>query len=103
MMSRSAGWEAVLAALTCVSIPVAQAQVLDIRPAPNGPEKLIAESILARDFDREDCPRVVSAIRLGDGSIRAVCSSGEDFRVFMLNGKTIAMRCSAARQLGAGC
>jgi len=81
----------------------AAAPLLDIRPAPNGPEKLIAESILGRDFDRPDCPTVVRALRLGDGSIRAVCSNGEDFRVFNLNGKTIAMRCSAARQLGAGC
>jgi hypothetical protein len=57
----------------------AAAPLLDIRPAPNGSEQLIAESIIMRDFDRPDCPRVVSALRLGDGSIRAVCSNGEDF------------------------
>jgi hypothetical protein len=41
---------------------------------------------------------------LKDGSIRAVCSNGEAYRVFTVKGMTVAMKCSAAAKLGvSGC
>lgn len=50
------------------------------------------------------CPVVLAAQRLSDGSVRAACSNGEIYRVIMLRGDWLAMRCSAAERLGvSGC
>ena len=50
------------------------------------------------------CGIVITAINLPSGSIRATCSNGESYRVFALEGKMVAMRCSAVKKLGVdGC
>lgn len=67
-------------------------------PAPAGDAKAVATRVIA---DAEHpCPRVVGAVRNSDGSISAVCSNKEDYRVFSVKGDPVAMRCSAARKLG---
>ena len=75
-------------------------------PAPEGNDALaVAQAVIRDNFERSDCPSVTTAQRVGvDGSIKAACSNGETFRVFRLNGKAVAMKCSAAARLGvAGC
>jgi RNA polymerase subunit RPABC4/transcription elongation factor Spt4 len=50
------------------------------------------------------CALVTSSSKMSDGSIRALCSNGESYRVSLIGGRFVAMRCSAARQLGiTGC
>jgi len=50
------------------------------------------------------CPTVSAAQRVSDGSIRAACSNGETYRVMIVRGNWIAMRCSAAERMGiTGC
>jgi hypothetical protein len=50
------------------------------------------------------CDDVVSSTRLSDGSIRALCSNGEVYRVARLFGELTAMKCSTAVRLGiTGC
>lgn len=73
-----------------------------IGPAPSGsPEKIAAAAI--KDAEHP-CGRVVRATRLDIGGIRAVCSNGEAYRVFTVDGQVVAMRCSAAARLGvSGC
>lgn len=46
------------------------------------------------------CGTVAAAVRLSDGSVRAVCSNGEVYRVMTLRGELIAMKCSAAERMG---
>ena len=67
--------------------------------APNIPPIAIAKAIIGRDFDARDCPTVTLAERISDGTIAADCSNGERFRIFVFQGKTLAMRCSAVRDL----
>ncbi len=52
-------------------------------PAPQGAPKSIATAAL-KDADHP-CGAVLDAIRLSDGSIRAVCSNGEAYLVFSLS------------------
>jgi len=69
-------------------------------PAPDGAASVVAQRIIRQNFDESDCPLVVAAQRLGDGSIAAQCNNGERYRVTA----SIAMRCSAAAALGiSGC
>lgn len=50
------------------------------------------------------CGTVTSSTRLSGGGIRAVCSNGEVYRVSVMGGHLVAMRCSAAVRLGiTGC
>jgi len=51
-------------------------------PAPQGAPQSIATAAM-KDADRP-CGAVLDAIRLSDGSIRAVCSNGEAYQVFSL-------------------
>jgi hypothetical protein len=68
--------------------------------AAAGDPVIVAFSVINSKFEDEDCPSVKGANRLSDGSILAVCSNGERFRV----GADIAMKCSAVEKLGiAGC
>jgi hypothetical protein len=46
------------------------------------------------------CGSVANAVRPPSGGIHAACSNGETYRIFTLQGKTVAMRCSAVRSLG---
>jgi hypothetical protein len=76
--------------------------------APKGDAKVVAHRIILENFDRTDCPLIVAATRLGDGSIKAKCDNGQDYRVFsVIKGEKtlrLAMRCSAARSMGvSGC
>jgi len=81
--------------------PPAHTQIT-ITPAPPGAPKPIAAAAI-RDADHP-CVTVLVAVRLADGSIRAVCSNGEVYRIFTVQGKVVAMKCSAAAKLGvSGC
>jgi hypothetical protein len=76
-----------------------QAQV--IKPVTSAiPPLAVAQAIIARDFDRPDCPTVKFADRARDGTIVALCDNGERFRIFGFRGNTLAMRCSAVKALG---
>ncbi len=77
------------------SIALAQLQV---DPAPAGEPTMVAQRIIT--YNEHPCPLVVSATRLGDGSIRARCNNGEVYRVAVMKGIEIAMRCSAAEKMG---
>lgn len=71
-------------------------------PAPSGDAAKVAIQVIREN--EHPCPRVTRASRNSDGSISAVCSNSEDYRIFSVNGQPIAMKCSAARRLGvAGC
>src|SRR5262245_48586608 len=73
-----------------------------IGPAPAGSPKLVAAAAI-KDADHP-CGRLLDAVRLPEGSIRAVCSNGEAYRIFTVDGKVVAMKCSAAARLGvSGC
>jgi len=91
-----------VAVLVAGSFTLAHAQLPATGPAPAGkPETVALAAIKAAEHP---CPKVVSAERLKDGAVRAVCSNGESFRVFGFQGEVVAMNCSAARKLGvAGC
>jgi hypothetical protein len=81
--------------------PLAHGQA-QIGPAPPGPAKAVAATAI-RDADHP-CGTVFDAIRLDSGGIRATCSNGETYRVFTVQGKVVAMRCSAVAKLGvSGC
>src|SRR6266536_1412987 len=66
---------------------------VSVGPAPAGDAKVVATKAL-RDAEHP-CPRVTSATRAQDGSIKAYCSNREDYLIASLNGSTIALRCSA--------
>lgn len=85
-------------ALAVLIAATAHAQTMG--PAPAGDPKVVGARVIA-EADHP-CPKVLDAVRLNDGSLRAVCSNGEAYRVFAFNGKSIAMRCSAAAKLGVG-
>jgi hypothetical protein len=74
---------------------------VSVGPAPSGDAKAVAAKAL-REAEHP-CPKVTSATRAQDGSIKAYCSNHEDYLIASLNGTTIAMRCSAARKLGVSC
>ena len=76
-----------------------------LEAAPDGEPTMVAQHAIERaGFQGRVCSLVVSAQRVGDGSIKAICNDQETFRVFSVGGKALAMRCSAARKLGVeGC
>lgn len=77
----------------------AAAQVVPLA-APAGDAAAVAGSaILAAEHP---CGKVASASRLRDGTIRALCSNGEAYRVMRVKGmaETVALKCSAAAKLG---
>lgn len=50
------------------------------------------------------CGSVGVAVRLSDGSVRAICTNNEIYRVFRVGGEWAALKCSAAQRLGVqGC
>ena len=67
-------------------------------PAPTGEAKTVAARVLKEA--EHPCPKVTSAVRRQDGSIKALCSNSEDYLIFTVNGENIAMKCSAARKIG---
>ena len=71
-------------------------------PAPAGEAKAVAASVIKEA--EHPCPKIASAKRVSDGSINAKCSNGETYRVFTVQARPVALRCSAARKLGVqGC
>lgn len=74
---------------------------VSVGPAPSGNAKDVATRVL-REAEHP-CPKVTSATRAQDGSIKAYCSNREDYLIASLNGATVALRCSAARKLGVKC
>jgi hypothetical protein len=71
-----------------------------VGPAPSGEAATVALRIILENFDPPDCPRIQTAFRMGDGGIHAVCTNQEIYRVFTLDGKALALRCSALRRMG---
>lgn len=72
--------------------------------APAGDALAVAKTILRTS--PQPCGRVRSAERQGDDSIRATCSNGEVYRLFVIEGmeEPTALRCTAAADLGvSGC
>src|SRR4030095_513116 len=70
--------------------------------APPGEPKVVASAAI-KDAEHP-CGRVLGAVRLSTGGIRAACSNGETYRIFRVDGKVVAMKCSAAAKLGiSGC
>lgn len=94
-----------MGACCAVWVLLAPAQAnAQIAAAPDGDPTIVAQKIIRENFEATDCPLVVRAVRFGDGSIKAFCSNSEAFRVFRIQGKQVAMRCSAAKALGvSGC
>lgn len=86
-----------------------QSKKIDINPAPSGDEKEVASSVIAKND--QICDDLMSATRLDDGSIAAICHNGNDYiryRVFTFvsSGKQIeaAMDCTFAKTQGiSGC
>ncbi len=74
-----------------------------IKPAPAGDADTVAMSVI-RDAEHP-CGNVVTAERVADGSIKAVCTNGEDYRIMTVDGVgPVAMRCSAVREMDiSGC
>ena len=70
----------------------------NIGPAPIGDSKVVA--LQAINEAKHACPKIISAKRWSNGSITAICSNGEDYRIFTINGESLAMKCSAARAIG---
>jgi hypothetical protein len=68
--------------------------VRDTRPA-----LVVAQEVIARDFDPPECPRVAIAEYIQDGTIIAICTNKSRFRVFTLGTKLVALNCSAAEEL----
>jgi endonuclease YncB( thermonuclease family) len=78
---------------------------ISVGPAPAGEPVVVAQWVIHDIFEKSDCPHVVSAARVDDGSITATCNNGQTFRVFWnATVGDVAMRCSAALALGvSGC
>jgi hypothetical protein len=93
---RVTSWIAI-AVLTIVSPAAAEVRV---GPAPPGEAAAVALRVILDNFDPPDCPRIQTALRMGDGGIHAVCSNQETYRVFTVDGKPLALRCSALRRIG---
>ncbi len=90
-----------ITALALAAAANAAGPSVSIGAAPEGEAKQVATRIIHYNFPT--CKRVSSAVRLGDGSIRAKCN-GVDYRVFTVysakQGKMLelAMNCTAAKQ-----
>ncbi|HEX4738367.1 MAG TPA: hypothetical protein VH331_12485 [Allosphingosinicella sp.] len=67
--------------------------------APDGDPVTVASVAIGKA--EHPCGRVTKAVRLGDGSIAAICSNQEDFRITRIPAVgTVAMRCSEVRRMG---
>jgi hypothetical protein len=80
-----------------VSLPVA---AQDLGAAPLGDPGVVATQVLVNA--KHPCPKIKAAQRNSDGTISALCTNNEDYRLFSLDGKPIAMRCSVIREMGIG-
>ena len=99
-------WPIALASLSVIAEPHTAHAQFQMGQAPTGPAKRVATAAIADAG--HPCSNVLDAIRLNDGTIRAVCSTGDAYRIFSFvnDGETtvMAMNCSAAAKLGiSGC
>jgi hypothetical protein len=69
-----------------------------VNPAPSGDPLEIASDALAQA--KSSCGKVIKATRFKDGVVEAICSSGDRYLVFTLNGITMTKRCTFATTLG---
>lgn len=104
--------ESLRASKASPSSPTAKHPVTAAAPAPAAPPASASKPItvvpseemrlatLAIRKAEHPCSLVAAALRLSDGSIKAVCSNSETYRVFQLKGEWFAMRCSAAERAG---
>ena len=81
----------------------AGAQSFQTLPAPPGEPAAVALRVI-REAEHP-CPKLARASRLADQTIVAVCTNRESYRVFSIRNKAgrvmdLAMKCSAAKQLG---
>jgi HIRAN domain len=82
------------------NIIASSAPKIIVGSAPKGKEKVVALKIIQENFEPLTCSKIVAATRLEDGSIKAKCNTQEEFRIFSIQGKVVAMRCSALKKLG---
>ena len=89
--------------LLAVSSVVTGAQVTISGPAPEGPPEAVATAAIRQTT--HPCGAVIEATRLKNGTIRAVCSNGEAYRVMTMNGHVVTISCSfGEKKLGiSGC
>jgi len=93
----------IFVATTLFSLP---ATAFETAPAPAGKAIEVAKKVIGDNFEKNDCPSITKATRYKDGTIKAICSNGESFRVFTVVKlqKPVAMKCSAVKKLGiSGC
>jgi len=90
--------------------PAAPPAATSAAPSPSSPPVTVVPSDEMRLATRviraaeHPCPLVAAAVRLSDGSVRAVCSNSEIYRVMQVRGEWVALRCSAAERAGVkGC
>ena len=83
-----------------MSLPIVWAQSLNdsFGAAPLGEPIKIAKTEITKAG--HPCPKIKTALRNSDGTISAICSNNEDYRIFSLNSTAIVMRCSAVREIG---
>jgi len=74
-----------------------QAVLKALGAAPLGDPTDIAVEVITKA--KHSCPKVVNALRNPDGTISAVCSNNENYRIFSLNNTGIAMSCGVLREM----
>lgn len=71
-------------------------------PAPKGDARKVARAAI--DDAPHPCPKIISAKRLKDGTIKAECDNLEDYRILSVDGQVLAMRCKMVRAMNvSGC
>jgi hypothetical protein len=88
------------AAFVISAIAIGQPAVAQItlRPAPGGAPTAVAARVIAKA--KQPCARVVSARRMPDGGIAAICSNRELYLVASIDRVgPVALRCSEAKRL----
>jgi hypothetical protein len=101
-MSASTKW--LIAGMFSVLFVDAEVAAQIIGAVPAGEPTVVAQKVIHDNFDKSQCPLVVRASRIGDGSIKAFCNNGASFRIMNANGKDLAMNCVAAEKMGVkGC
>lgn len=77
-------------------------QASSFGPAPKGDARKVARAAI--DDAPHPCPKIISARRLKDGTIKAECDNLEDYRILSVDGQALAMRCKMARAMNvSGC
>lgn len=77
--------------------PAPTSRSATVTVVPNEEMRVAARAIRTAEHP---CGTVAAAVRLSDGSIKAVCSNEEIYRVMLVRGEWFALRCSAALRYG---